>query len=272
MKFLIAHAAWRKDRRAALGRLIAQLDPCGDVRVDIIESQGREHAAIWSRRVWETAAENGEHVCILNDDVVLLPGFHARIAALVAAVPDEPLSLHCTNPLAVPLAAQGHAWVRAYHYTGPAVVLPPGAAADLCRFVYDLPWSFLSRTNEDNVANLWAWTRQRPFWYALPAPVTHDTTVPSTLGYDGHPNRVPTVLDGPVPDPTVTDRWAVPFVELSWAPTAMLERTRRVLRAGGEICAWCLGSSGETRGIGKAGTLVCISCLLAGSAFAMEEA
>lgn len=261
MRFLVAHAAWDPRRRASLERLLGQLGPvCNGV---IVESRGREHAAIWSRRVWEAAARHDDYTLILNDDVVLLPGFRERLDELVAAVPDEPISLHCTNPLAVPLAAAGHAWVRGYHYTGPAVVLPPGAAESLLRFVYRLPWSLLSRVNEDVIASMWAWDRQRPFWYTLPAPVTHDTSVPSTLGYDDHPNRTPVVLPepgAPWPDPTVRDRWAVPFVELSWLPSGGLERARQVVRAGRHLCTMCVAREGVV-GRRKDPAMVCLRCL-----------
>jgi hypothetical protein len=233
--------------------------------VVVCASRGREHAALWARRVWEWAAGwPNDHVCILNDDVVLLPGFRERLAALVAAVPDEPISLHCTNPRVLPYAAQGHAWVRSYHYTGPAVVLPPGAAASLCEYTYSLPWSLLSRINEDCVAIHWAWERQRPFWYALPAPLTHDTAVPSTLGYDNHPHRTPTVLDGPLPDPTVRpeDRWRVPFVELDWMHSAKLDTVRHLLRAGHHLCQFCLVRPGELAREWAPDVKLCHQCLI----------
>ncbi len=226
---------------------------------DVVCSEGREHAAIWARRVWEEAAAiNRDHVCILNDDVILRPGFHEMLESMVHHVPDEPLSLHCTNPNAIPLAAEGHKWARAYHYTGPAVVLPPGAARSLCDFTYSLPWSFLSRVNEDNLANLWAWDRQRPFWYALPAPVTHDVSVPSTLGYDNHPNRVPVVLGPPEYDWSYDEE--PPFIELAWNTTAHLDNMRRVLRSGRHLCTVCIAREGVV-GMHRDGPVLCHPCL-----------
>lgn len=262
MRFLVAHAAWREDRRASVERLVDDVwASSGKVTTcEVVASRGPEHAAIWARRLWERAAKLDEHVVILNDDVVLLPDFHARVERMIAAIPDEPISLHCTNPAVLPYAADGHAWVRAYHYTGPAVVLPPGAAADLCRFVYGLPWSLTSRANEDIIASMWAWDRQRPFWYALPSPVTHDTSVLSTLGYDNHPNRIPVALDGPEPDWCVTERWRVPFVELSWLTTPGLEYQRRVLRAGRHLCATCAWREGVVGRL-SAGVMLCLPCL-----------
>jgi len=261
LRYLIAHAPWAPGRKQALSRLLEQL-PEG---VEVIQSRGPEHAAIWSRRLWERAAEIGcacwshacaydhDHVVLLNDDVHVAADLDARLRRAVAAVPDECISLHCNNPNALPVTG---AWARCYHYSGPGVVLPPGAAAGLLDFVYSLSWSLLSRMNEDNVAAAWAWSRQRPFWYLLPSPVTHDPGVPSTLGYDAHPHRVP-VTDGPERD--VTDTTA-PFVEIDWCVTPGLRYRREVIRSGQHLCTFCVGRVG-TVGSVEQGIMLCNACL-----------
>lgn len=259
MRYLIAHAPHAPGRKASNERLVTDLEIGNGVSpydLDVIESPGPEHAAIWARRVWEFADGFADHVCILNDDVTLAPNFVDRLERAVAAVPDECLSLHASNPN---VAAVTGAWARCYHYSGPAVVLPPGAARALLDYVYTLPWSLLSRANEDNIANEWAWSRQRPFWYLLPSPVTHDTSVPSTLGYDAHPYRVPVVgPDEPERDVTVTDRDAVPFVQLDWAHTSALAYRREVVRGGGTFCVFC----GAVEGVcGNAAAKSCIPCI-----------
>lgn len=250
MRYLIAHAPRAPGRKASLERLLEQLSPHN---VAWIPSRGPEHAAIWSRRLWERAASYGDRVCLLNDDAVLAPDFAGRIARAVAAVPDEPISLHASNPRVAGVAG---AWARCYHYSGPAVILPPGAAESLLSFVYTLPWSMLSRMNEDNVANAWAWDRQRPFWYLLPSPVTHDTAVPSTLGYDEHPFRTP-VLGPELPERDVTDTRA-PFVELDWGLATDLAYRRKVIRAGRQLCAFCVHREGV---VGNKLTMACLPCL-----------
>ncbi len=244
MRFLIAHASWLPDRKSPMSILRESIG----ARSIVVASRGREHASIWARRVWEQAADFDEHICILNDDVILHPNFRAVVEAMVEAVPDEPISLHTSAPGAVDVGKWGLPWARCYHYTGPGVILPPGHAADLLDFVYRLPWSYLSRTNEDNVAIHWAWERQRPFWCAIPAPMTHDTSIPSSLGYDDHPNRVPTVPWSEFPDAKLTDSdyWAMPdgveppLIENPWAPTKMLDHVRRIWRAGRNICTLCM--------------------------------
>jgi hypothetical protein len=259
MHYLIAHAPHAPGRKASLVRLREQLPQAVP-----IPSAGPEHASIWSRRIWECAAAIDDHVCILNDDVILAPDFHPRLTRAVAAQPSEPISLHSSNPNVA--AVKGAAWARCYHYSGPGVVLPPGAAADLLAYVYTLPWSLLSRLNEDNVAALWAWERQRPFWYLLPSPLTHDVAVPSTLGYDQHPHRVP-VLGPELPERDVTDLTA-PFVELDWGTTASLAYRREVLRSGGQLCTFCLVRQGN---VGNASTMVCTRCLAQLTATALGQ-
>lgn len=250
MLYLIPHAPWAPGRARAVARLKEQL-PSAAV---VVPSRGPEHAAIWSRRVWEMAAyAERDHVCILNDDVILAEDFEGRLERAVAAVPDQPISLHCSNPNVRDLPT---AWARCYHYSGPGVVLPPGGAADLCDFVYSLPWPVLARMNEDNIACAWAWDRQRPFWYLLPSPLTHDTKVPSTLGYDDHPFRTPCVLGE---ERDVTDTTA-PFVELDWCDTRGLKYRRLVLQAGHSLCFLCVGREGEVGNQG-AGLMLCRPCL-----------
>jgi hypothetical protein len=246
VRFAIAHASWLPDRRRTLARLLEQLGE--DVLVSA--SAGPEHASVWARRLWETAASRfpGEHVCFLNDDVLVHPELRRIVEAMVAAVPDEPLSLH-TNVLgAAAEEMKGHHWCRCYWYTGPAVVLPPEALRSLLAWVYRTPWAFLSRVNEDNAAIHWSWAEQRPFWCAIPAPVIHDTGTPSTLGYDDHAFRVPTVpwtaFEWEGARLTDSAWWRVeappPWVPNPWMPAEKLETVRRVLaEPGARLCGAC---------------------------------
>ena len=96
MRFAIAHAAWLPDRRRTLARLLNQLGE----EVLVSASPGPEHASIWARRLWEGGARAfpDEHVCFLNDDVLIHPEFRRVVEAMVEAVPEEPLSLHTNVP------------------------------------------------------------------------------------------------------------------------------------------------------------------------------
>jgi hypothetical protein len=87
--------------------------------------------------------------------------------------------------------------------------------------------------------------------------VTHDSSVPSTLGYDAHPNRVP-VVAGPPRDLAIANRDAVPFVELDWCLTAGLKYRHLVLRSGRQICTSCLGREGI---VGNQAVQFCAPCL-----------
>jgi hypothetical protein len=276
VKFAVAHAAWVPDRRRTLARLLEQLGE--DVLVSV--SSGPEHAAIWGRRIWEWAARQDEHVCILNDDVLVHPELRKIVEAMIEEVPDEPLSLHTNVFGAVAESMAGHHWCRCYWYTGPAVVLSPEHARSLLAWVYKTPWSFLSRTNEDNVAIHWAWERQRPFWCAIPAPVLHDTATSSTLGYDDHPWRVPTVPWTRFPDAKLADPawWRVeaapPLVDNPWMPVAQLDRVRRVFAAPGDhqMCVFCFGREGIVSPSKDAkGPRACHPCLVQMYAAAVQH-
>ena len=266
MKFAIAHAAWLPDRRRTLARLLEQLGE--DVLVSA--SLGPEHAAIWARRLWEAAARTypDEHVCLLNDDVLVHPELRRIVEAMIEAAPAEPISLHTNAIGAAAEEMRGHHWARCYWYTGPAVVLSPADVRSLLAWVYRTPWSFLSRNNEDNCAIHWAWSEQRPFWLAIPAPVIHDTVTPSTLGYDGHPWRVPTVpwtapemAGARLTDPSW---WRVesppPWIPNPWMPVERMEMVRRVLtEPQAHLCGGCQERQGV---VGDGGTSLCRRCLV----------
>jgi hypothetical protein len=265
VRVVIAHCGWLPERKASLRRLLGQLPRiCSDW---VLTSDAKEHAAVWARRAWEWAARTNDHVVILNDDVILHPDFLKIVGAMIEAVPDECISLHTTAPAAIELQQQGHAWARCYHYTGPAVVLPPGAAASLLEYASALPWSFVSRINEDNLAIHWAWEKQRPFWCAIPAPVTHDTAIPSSLGYDAHPYRTPTV-PARAEDVNLTDpaRWAkhwdAPWMPNPWMSVDRMTYMRTVLKMGRHICSLCSELEGVV-GDAKNGVMVCGRCLTA---------
>jgi len=266
VKFAIASAAWLPDRRRTLERLLDQLGE--GVLVSV--SAGPEHAAIWARRLWEGASRAfpDEHVCFLNDDVLVHPQLRRIVEAMIGAVPDEPLSLHTNILGAAAEEMKGHRWARCYWYTGPAVVLPPASLRSLLAWVYSTPWSLLSRINEDAAAIHWAWSEQRPFWCAIPAPVIHDTATPSTLGYDHHAWRVPTVpwtapemAGAQLTDP---EWWRVeappPWLPNPWMPTEKLETVRRILaEPRAKLCSACQ----ERQAVVGGGELhLCHRCLL----------
>jgi hypothetical protein len=261
MRFAIASCGWLADRYISCRRLEEQLGGGGDVKV--FKSVDREHAAVWSLRIWEWACEVGGHVCVLNDDVILHPQFRAIVEAMVTAVPDEVISLHTNIPGAVEAAKSGFHWCRSYWVTGPGYILPPLAARAMLSWG---PWNLISQINEDQRMIHACWESQSPAWCAIPAPLTHDATVPSTLGYDQHPNRTPTVPWGDFPDAKLTsvDYWRpdpdTPLVPNPWMPVEKLDYMRRVLKSGSPICAMCLTLEGvvSTR---RDGPTVCLRCL-----------
>lgn len=258
MKFAIAHAAWHPGRGRTLARLVKQLAEQG-AKIHVSVSARKEHAAIWATRLWEYAACIDEPVVCLNDDVIVSPDFVDTCEAIALAAPDEVVSLHTQVPGAE--LAKGP-WVRCYWLTGPAYVLPPGAARSLLD--YPLPWEFVSRINEDNRAIHWAWDRQRPFYSVTVAPVTHDVATSSTLGYDKHPHRLPrrTWEDTPGLDLTDPTYWEAsdppPYIANPWLSADFLNATRAAVIAGQPMCIMCAGA---TAVVGtKAGAAICGRC------------
>lgn len=243
MKFAIANAAWSPDRDVLCKELTERVGNCV-----IFQSERREPAAVWARRIWEWASKIDDHVCVLNDDVTVIDNFPSVCRAMVEAVPNEVISLHCQAPDAVIEAQNGSHWARCYWLTGPGYILPPGAAKELLD--WKAPWSYVSRINEDNVAIHWAWDNQKPIWNCIPAVICHRTEIPSTLGYDHHSFRVPSVHWDQYKDQDLTQKsfWEPDgepnWIANPWAHQVRLEYVRRIHQAGRQLCFMCLEREG----------------------------
>ena len=263
MNYLVAHCAWSPERKATCARIYKQLDGHD---LFISESSRPEHAYLWARRLWEMAAGYSDPTVFLNDDVILHPQFADIVEAMVAGNPGETLSLHSNMPGALDAAKAGHHWCRTYWLTGPAYILWPETARELLDYWDDLPWSYATRVNEDVVGIMHAWTNQHPIHCAIPAPVIHDTLTSSTLGYDAHANRTPTVPwtthtpEGA--DLTSPDYWKPtgnePTVDNPWMPVAKMETLRRTLAEGQAVCFMCIAAPGE---VGTKEVALCKRCV-----------
>lgn len=239
MHIAIAHAEWMPGRAATLARLLGQLGPSATV----FASHVREPAVVWARRVWEWVAQQDESVAVLNDDVLVCEGFARACAQVASVAPGELVSLHVQAPAAVEAAAGGARWARCYWLSGPAYLMPPAVARALLDYWAGLPWRASAHMNEDNLAIQWAWKRQRAILATLPALATHDIFTPSSLGYDAHPYRVPSVPAVPNPPPWPAPPEDAPYVDNPWAPATYLEAMRTGLSSEGGLCAACMSRS-----------------------------
>ena len=242
MKVAIAHAAWATGRHAGLRSILDQ-----EPTAHVIASKRREHASVWAVRLWEWVAEQREPVVCLNDDVVLHPKFEEIVDTMIEVVgPRAPLGLLTNNPHAPALRAEGHHWLQCYWLTGPAYVLWPEQAGSLLDWFARAPSTLTRNTNEDNWAIHWSWDRQVPVWCSIPGIVEHDVEIPSTLGYDGHPNRTSHVpfsdCSADLTDPAYwRQEGPPPWVPNPWMHVGALAQIRAWVRGGTEFCEMCAG-------------------------------
>lgn len=262
----IAHAGFLPERKKSLARLLEQLKAAGCTAPFVSVSKEKEHARVWAMRVWKWAAQQkpGTPVVILNDDIEVHPKFAAVLEAMVKAVPGKVLALHPQNPATEGLAKANYNWFRCYWLTGPAYLAYPAQYEQWIKFGEKKENEVLWKGNEDNVVIHYSWSQQAPQYTCIPAIVKHDVEVPSTLGYDNHPNRVATVLwnDERFKEKDLTDPayWKPlvdpPFVENPWATSKMLEQFRK----GIQPCSFCLANP-ACAGSPKTGAKVCRPCL-----------
>jgi hypothetical protein len=254
----IQHAVWVRERGPTLERLLADLDG----RAVVLRSAVPEHSSVWARRAWDRALEDGTtHPVFLNDDVRVCPGFIKACDAIAEARPHDVISLHTTAPE----AKEAGAWLRSYWLTGPAYMVPRDALKSLCTFADEWAHYFQARVNEDNIAIIWAWSRQAPMWLAVPALAEHDVSTKSTLGHDRHALRVPSVTWRDRPDARVTrtDYWRAkdaPIIECAWFPSKQIQDVYQ-RRGQDPICAFCSEARGEIRST-TTGEGICRHCLI----------
>ncbi len=244
IEYAIAHCQWDERRHATLRRLIQALPGTGM----LFDSREPEHANVWAKRVWSVVAtwdsahpDTGGTV-ILNDDVIPHPELLSFVAQLCELLPGRFLSLHCQFPQIEQAAFMGTRLARCYWPSGPAMFFPRGFARKLLDWLETVPpqW-FAGDVNEDGAIASFLWSQQTPAFCSIPALVRHDTTVPSTLGYDGHPNRTSPVdwETYPVRPWTSDDVESAPHIDVPWLGKDGLRHLGDALRGVYPLCGLC---------------------------------
>jgi len=177
----ISYAPHHPGRTAALERLLGQL-PAEWPRY--IESEpGKPHE--WSERLWRGGLALGtDYVLCLNEDMQLCEGFGEVLEAILRARPNHFITLYNAHKLAKQAQIRQMRWITTCDgLIGNAYVLPRAGLEDF------LSWrdsalipGFVEHCSEDNLLNIWAMARGVLLWHAVPALVTHDTSLPSCYG------------------------------------------------------------------------------------------
>lgn len=264
----VAHAAFLPERKFTLERLLGQLDAqkCKPI---VHRSETREHACVWATRMYTLAAASGADAEIyLNDDVEVAPCLIEAVREMISQSTSRMLSLHAVHPMAASLAQAGQRWLKTYHVTGPAYVFRKGVCREALAYYAETPKTWNQRVNEDNVLIQLAFRHREPIWNSIPALVVHDSSIPSSLGYDNHPGRVTPV---PWRDPLfegidLRAGWEapaeVPYLETHWTSTRTLLAEEVCVNLGvdPQTCWWCLQRP-AFMGSDKSGARLCAKCL-----------
>jgi hypothetical protein len=256
-------AGWDERRKAPLERLVRALPSKPLISV----SMEREHARVWARRLWERLAALDDEPelhqdawIVLNDDVTVHPEIRPLVEHLVGMLPDEIISLHGNFPTMRLAADAGARLLRCYWTSGPGYVLQRGHAREILNWLDTVPpdW-FDGDVNEDGVLASWSWARQRPAYVTVPALVRHDTSVPSTVGYDDHPNRTsPLDWASYVAGWSAKDVESAPYVATPFFADHQFQALGLALRGYIPLCGLCRMNGGNAILSTRSG--LCLGC------------
>lgn len=175
----ICHAAHLPERKPVFQRLVGQL---GDTwPVHVISDKLPPHE--WSVLQWGAAMNHpgATHGLFLNDDVVLCDNFHEILEQVIAAYPNDVISLYASDPKS--------AKVRSRYYSsrdgliGNAYVIPVPLLEKFSQFrQVDLMPFAKTHLSEDQQVNLFCMANGLKIRHTVPSLVDHDVTVVSTAG------------------------------------------------------------------------------------------
>jgi len=256
----VPHAAWLPDRAKLMSALRPQLTaPCppGGPGPDWYqEFTEREHWEQWFPRMLDWAARCGggraSHLLTLQDDVELAPNFWPTLRAILAAWPDEVVSLAATHSLAREVARQGRRSYRTPRLVGWGWAMPIGlvrellkwmAAGNLAHFRQECPLD-----GEDTLTMAFLHTHQIQPRSPVPTIVDHLHVASTNAGFDDHTHR----------RAVVTWRGYEPadMAEPTWWQTTCTDLPHDEWR----LCWWC-GCRPEIMRSAVTGAMLCKPCL-----------
>lgn len=151
----------------------------------IFDKLGREVPVAWDRinnrwdtgrRAWELHDPAASHHLVLQDDVLLSKDLLTALPKVVAAIPDQPISLFVRhkrrwNPLVLKCQRRPRVrWLILQRLNwGPAVLLPVQDIAPMLAWVE----ANCHMPNYDVRIGYWYLTQNRPVYYTMPSLVDH---------------------------------------------------------------------------------------------------
>ena len=192
----ISHCPWIAPRVKSMQRLRDCLgvpgieDPPTPAVVAYREERERAPWWVWSENQWRwgAAQDIASHALLLQDDAIV-GSFNRRMTvvwpmlqAMVAARPNDVISLHCLHPAAMTLARDGVRWASTCDgLVGLGYIFPRKVLAEFLDWrPKNLRPGGAQELAEDSHINVWAVSTGRRILHPLPTVIDHDTTVGST--------------------------------------------------------------------------------------------
>jgi hypothetical protein len=138
---------------------------------------------VWADNQWRWGAEqDASHAVLLQDDARVAPVFWGALTALVAARPDDVISLHCQHPGAMTLAREGVRWAStADGLVGLGYVFPKARLRSFLEWRMDaLRPGGAQEFSEDSQINIWVVATGSRVLHPIPTIVDHETRIAST--------------------------------------------------------------------------------------------
>lgn len=181
------------EREKTLWRLVEQLDfeRSGIRQLVIGDDSQREGSYVNARRIWAQLLDSdATHCVLLADDNTVCSRFADVMTRMIEAHPDEVIAAYCNHDAARRI--EGHWYTTS---EGAVQCTLPMPLLRECTAWCDANLDPSKHVAEDYALNLWCMATGRRIWHPVPAPLDHDTAVPSLSGHEDHAFRRPAVVE-----------------------------------------------------------------------------
>ena len=171
-------------------RLPALLDGMAvpDANLDVVLDDELRSPWVSGQLAWQRRRPDSTHHLVIEDDALVCADFYEGVMAILRAVPRDPVMLYATTPPGAGDAywsaiEEGKHWVRTRGFWTVAPVLPVDLIDPIFNWAHEHTRSDWEDAHDKRLS-IAAQVLGFQSMVAVPSPVSHDWSIPSSRGHD----------------------------------------------------------------------------------------